>query len=102
MRDPRRAAEDFSDAAHHSVRAGERSAGRQLDHRDQVSLVLVGDKAGRSAGELPAGEANEAGIDDESQHRHSQQPPGHLAVAERHLVEGVVEAAKEGRDRASQ
>ena len=61
-------------AADHGVGAGERGAGRQLQHGDQVSLVLVGDEAGGRADELPAGQPDEPGIDD-------QQPAPRRAAA---------------------
>ena len=102
MRDPWRVEEDLGGAAHHRVGPGERGAGRQLDHRDQVSLVLVGDKPGRSSDELPAGKPDQAGINNKSQRRDAQQPPDQVAIAERQFVESVFEAAEKRADRAGQ
>ena len=87
---------------HDRVGARQRGAGRQLQHGDQIALVLVGNEAGRRAAELPAGQADEPGIDDEDQHRDAEQPRGQRAIAGRQPVEAAVEAAEESRERARQ
>jgi hypothetical protein len=61
--------DDLGGAAHHRVGARQRGAGRQLDHGDQIALVLLRDEAGGRAAELPGGEADQPGIDDQRQQR---------------------------------
>src|SRR5258708_27725485 len=50
----------------HRLRAVERGTGRQLDDGDEIALVLLRDEAGRRAGELEAGEADQRHIDQEN------------------------------------
>ena len=40
----------------YGIGAGERGSRRQLQHRDQISLVLIGDEPRGSPDELPAGQ----------------------------------------------
>ena len=93
MRDARRLEDDLGRLADHRVGARQRGAGRQLDDGDQIALVLLRDEAGRRALELPAGERDQPGIDDEAPaRRDAHEPPGQRAIAVRQPVEAAVEA----------
>ena len=83
VRDARRVQHDLGGLRHDRVGARQRGAGRQLDDGDQIALVLLRDEAGRRAPELPAGEPDQAGIDDEHRRRDAHQPRGQRAVAVR-------------------
>jgi AcrB/AcrD/AcrF family len=59
--------------AHDRIGACERRAGRQLDDGDQIALVLLRDEPCRRAGELPAGQADQSGIEREHDERETDQ-----------------------------
>src|SRR5262249_52638810 len=98
MHDARRLQHELRGAANDVVRPRQRAAGWQLDDGDQVALVLRGNEAGGRARELPARQADQAGIDDEHQDAQPDQAPRGRGVGVRHTRERPVEAAEEGKD----
>ena len=87
--------DDLGGAPDDIVGARERRAGRQLDDGDQIALILRRDEAGGGSAELPDGEADQPGIDEEHHHREADQAAGQRAIAMGDLVEAPVEAAEE-------
>ncbi len=89
------------DLAHDRVGAAQRSAGRQGGGDQQVALVLGRDEPARRVRQPPAGERDQAGIDDQHDHRHVDQLVGHAGIAVAEFVEAVVEQQPEALDRVA-
>src|SRR5260221_3250119 len=102
MRDAFGLPDELCGAPDERVSPRERRAGRELEEGDEIALILLGDEAGRGAAELPAGQCDEAGVDDQHQHGDANEPHRQRGVAGRQPLETAIEAAEEGARRADQ
>ncbi len=100
MFDAARGQRDVGDLAHHLLGALERRARRQLDHGDQVALVLLGDEAGGRARELDARHCDQRDVDRQHHGQAAHQAARDVAVAERDPFEAAIEARETGIEEA--
>ena len=96
MLDAGRLQDDVGRPLHHRLGPFQRGARRQLQHGDQVALVLLRNEPGRRAGELHAGDADQRGIDDQHHRQPAHQSSGDAAVTVGQPVKAAVET-REGR-----
>ena len=95
MGDPGRVVGQRLDPRHDPLRALHRGRIGQLHVEHQVALVLLGDEARRSVVELPIGQPQQAGVDQQGDQADAQQARHQPDVQGRAGAEDEVEQAEE-------
>ena len=75
--------DDVDRLLHHLLGPPQAGARRKLQDGDEVSLVLLGNEAGRRAGEFEAGGADQGDVDHHDDRQAAHQAPGQRAIGVR-------------------
>src|SRR6476469_8507735 len=84
--------DDVDRSFNNRLRPIESGAGRQLQDRDEVTLVLLRDETRRGACKLHARETDQQRVDHEHNAHHLQKTPRQTAIGVRHPFEAAIEA----------
>ena len=75
--------------------------GRELNHVDEVTLILLGDEAGRRLRELDTGNADQPCIDHEHDDGSAHEATGQVPVTGREPFDAAIEATESPVQQAS-
>src|SRR6476646_2295480 len=92
MLDTWRVEDDLDRSFNDRLRPIESGAGRQLQHRDEVTLVLLRDETRRGACKLHARETDQQRVDHEHNAHHLEKTPRQTAIGIRQPFEAAIEA----------